>query len=165
MPRYSEGFKEQAVQKMMQPNAVTVAQVSRDLGVAEQTLYNWRNRIRQKGKAVPADPKNPESWSGESKLAVVIETAALNEAALAEYCRKKGLYVEQIQRWREGAMAGTDAPRQMNAAERRELQKDKKQVRKLEKELKRKDRALAEAAALLLLQKKAQAIWGDAEDD
>ena len=62
-------------------------------------------------------------------------------------------------------MAGTDAPRQMNAAERRELQKDKKQVRKLEKELKRKDRALAEAAALLLLQKKAQAIWGDAEDD
>jgi transposase len=62
-------------------------------------------------------------------------------------------------------MAGTDAPRQINAAERRELQKDKKQVRKLEKELKRKDRALAEAAALLLLQKKAQAIWGDAEDD
>lgn len=165
MPRYSEGFKEQAVQKMMPPNAVTVAQVSRDLGVAAQTLYNWRNRIRQEGKAVPADPKNPEGWSGESKLAVVIETAALNEAALAEYCRKKGLYVEQIQRWREGAMAGTDAPRQMNAAERRELQKDKKQVRKLEKELKRKDRALAEAAALLLLQKKVQAIWGDAEDD
>jgi transposase len=99
MPRYSEGFREQAVQKMMPPNAVTVAQVSRDLGVAEQTLYNWRNRIRQEGKAVPADPKNPESWSGESKLAVVIETAALNEAALAEYCRKKGLYIEQIQRW------------------------------------------------------------------
>ena len=114
---------------------------------------------------MPADPKNPESWSGESKLAVVIETAALNEAALAEYCRKKGLYIEQIQRWREGAMAGTDAPLQINAAERRELQKDKRQVRKLEKELKRKDRALAEAAALLLLQKKAQAIWGDAEDD
>jgi transposase len=62
-------------------------------------------------------------------------------------------------------MAGTDAPLQINAAERRELQKDKRQVRKLEKELKRKDRALAEAAALLLLQKKAQAIWGDAEDD
>ena len=62
-------------------------------------------------------------------------------------------------------MAGTDAPRQTSAAERRELQKDKRQVRKLEKELKRKDRALAEAAALLLLQKKAQAIWGDAEDD
>ena len=69
MPRYSEEFKEQVVRKMMPPNAMSVAQVSRDTGVSEQALYNWRNRFRNEGKAVPADPSNPENWSGENKLA------------------------------------------------------------------------------------------------
>ena len=55
---------------------------------------NWRNQYKNKGKAVPADPSNPENWSAQDKLAVVIETASLNEQALSEYCRKKGLYAE-----------------------------------------------------------------------
>jgi len=165
MARYSEEFKEQAVGKMMPPHATSVAQVSRETGVSEQTLYNWRNRFRNEGKAVPADPSNPETWSGENKLAVVIETAGLNEQELAEYCRRKGLYVEQIVRWREAATAGAETLRPLSAEERLELQKERKKTRKLEKELKRKEKALAEAAALLVLQKKAQAIWGDGEDD
>jgi len=150
---------------MMPPNAMSVAQVSRETGVSEQTLYNWRNRFRHEGRAVPADSKNPENWSGENKLAVVIETAALNEEQLAEYCRKKGLYVEQVMRWREAAIAGAETLRPLSAEERRELTQERKKTRKLEKELKRKEKALAEAAALLVLQKKAQAIWGDGEDD
>ena len=153
------------MQMMMPPNAMSVAQVSRETGVSEQTLYNWRNRFRHEGRAVPADSKNPENWSGENKLAVVIETAALNEEQLAEYCRKRGLYVEQIMRWREAAIAGAETLRPLSAEERRELQQERKKTRKLEKELKRKEKALAEAAALLVLQKKAQAIWGDGEDD
>jgi len=108
MPQYSEGFRERAVQMMMLPNAMSVAQVSRETGVSEQALYNWRNRFRHEGKAVPADPSNPEKWNGENKLAVVIETAVLNEEELAEYCRRKGLYVEQIARWREAAIAGAE---------------------------------------------------------
>jgi transposase len=64
---------------MMPPIAVSVAQVSREIGVSEQKLYNWRNRIRHQGKAVPAEPNNPENWTGQKKLAAVIETAALNE--------------------------------------------------------------------------------------
>ena len=165
MSKYSEEFREQVVRKMMAPHAMSVAQVSREIGVSEQTLYNWRNRFRHEGKAVPADPSNPESWSGENKLAVVIETAALNEEELAEYCRRKGLYVEQVMRWREAAAAGADTQRPLSVAERRELQQKRKKTRKLEKELRRKEKALAEAAALLVLQKKAQAIWGDGEDD
>ncbi len=165
MPRYSEEFKEQVVRKMMAPNSVSVAQVSRDTGVSEQTLYNWRNRFRNEGKAVPADPSNPENWSGENKLAVVIETASLNEEELAAYCRRKGLYVEQVARWREAATAGAETLQPLSAEERRELQKERKKNRKLEKELRRKEKALAEAAALLILQKKVQAIWGDTEDD
>jgi transposase len=98
-------------------------------------------------------------------LAVVIEAAALNEEELAEYCRQKGLYVEQIVRWREAAAAGAETQRPLSATERRELQQERKKSRKLAKELRRKDRALAETAALLVLQKKAQEIWGDEEDD
>ena len=165
MPRYSDEFKEQVVRKMMPPNAQSVAQVHRETGISEPTLYAWRNRYRAEGQVVPADPSNPENWSGENKLAVVIETAALNEQELAEYCRRKGLYPEQIQRWREAAAGGNDDTQRLSPAERRELQADRKKLRRLEKELRRKDKALAEAAALLVLQKKAQAIWGDDGDD
>lgn len=114
---------------------------------------------------VPADPSNPESWSGEDKLAVVIETAALNEQQLSEYCRSKGLFPEQVQRWRESAVAGAAGPARLSAGEQRELQSERKKTRQLEKELQRKEKALAEAAALLVLQKKARAIWGDNGDD
>jgi transposase len=165
MPKYNEEFREQTVRKMMPPNALSVAQVSRDTGVSDVTLYNWRNRFRHEGKAVPADPSNPEYWSGENKLAVVIETAALNEEELAEYCRSKGLYVEQIQGWREAAAAGAETQRPVSRAERQELVQERKKNRKLAKELRRKEKALAETAALLVLQKKAREIWGDTEDD
>jgi len=165
MPRYSEEIKEQAVRKMMPPNSQSVAQVHRETGISEPTLYAWRNRYRAEGQVVPADPSNPENWSGENKLAVVIETAALNEQELAEYCRRKGLYPEQIARWREAAVAGNDGSKKLTAAEQRQLQAERKKSRRLEKELERKDKALAETAALLVLQKKAQAIWGDDGDD
>lgn len=165
MSKYNDEFKEQVVRKMMPPGAQSVAQVSRDTGVSEQTLYNWRNKYRREGKVVPADPSNPENWSGADKLAVIIETASLNEHELSEYCRKKGLYPEQITRWKEMAASGVDNQQHLTRAEKKQWQAEKNKARKLEKELHRKDKALAEAAALLVLQKKAQAIWGDPEDD
>ena len=70
----------------MAPNARSVADVHRETEVSEPTLYAWRREFQNRGHAVPA---NPESWSGRDKLAVVIETAALNEQALSEYCRRK----------------------------------------------------------------------------
>ena len=165
MSRYNEEFKEQVVGKMMAPNARSVAEVSRETGVSEQSLYNWRNKYRREGIAVPSDPSNPEQWSGSNKLAVVIETAALNEEQLSEYCRKKGLYSEQIMRWKEGAIAGNETPGVLNKPERRLLHKERKKSRALEKELNRKEKALAETAALLVLKKKAQTLWGDREDE
>jgi transposase len=116
MQRYSAEFKEQAVRKMMPPNAQSVAQVSRDTGVSDATLYNWRNQFRQQGKAVPADPSNPDNWSGPNKLAVVIETASLNEEELAAYCRQKGLYAEQIARWRASAVAGVETQQPLSGS-------------------------------------------------
>jgi len=71
----------------MPPNSQSVAQIQRITGISEPTLYTWRNKYQREGMAVPADPSNPENWSGQDKLVVVIETAALNEHELSEYCR------------------------------------------------------------------------------
>jgi transposase len=101
----------------------------------------------------------------KDKFAVVLETAQLNEAELAEYCRLKGLFVEQIAVWRDACQ---EANAQLGAQSREELAQskgDRKRIKELEKELRRKEKALAEAAALIILRKKAQAIWGDGEDD
>jgi transposase len=73
--------------------------------------------------------------------------------------------VEQIRRWRESASTGAGSDGHLSVEDRRSLQQERQKNRKLEKELKRKEKALAEAAALLVLQKKARAIWGDAEED
>ena len=97
-------------------------------------------------------------------MAIVVETAALNEAELAEYCRNKGLYPEQVKTWRaacEQATAGAMVPAK---ALREAVAAEKKRIKELERELRRKERALAETAALLTLRKKAAAIWGEAED-
>ena len=165
MAKYSKEFKETVVQKMMPPNAQSIAQIHRDTGVSEPTLYNWRNQYKNEGRAVPADPSNPENWSAQNKLAVVIESASLNEQALSEYCRKKGLYVEQIDRWKEMALGGYEVQGRLSTDERQELKQTKKQKRQIEKELRRKEKALAETAALLVLSKKCNAIWGEAEED
>jgi len=164
MPSYSDEFKEKVVQKMMPPDPVSVAKIHAETNVSIAALYSWRNEYQNKGIAVPADSSNPEKWRGADKLSVVIETAPLNEQALSEYCRKKGIYREQIERWKEAAIAGNETNLR-GKAEQGRLQQERKQYRQLEKELQRKEKALAEAAALLILQKKAQAIWGDNRED
>jgi len=114
---------------------------------------------------VPADGKNPEKWSSEDKFAIVLEAARLNEVELAEYCRQKGLYVEQIEAWRKVCLQANADRATQAKAQREQSKQDRKQIKTLERELHRKEKALAEAAALLVLQKKAQAIWGDGEDE
>jgi transposase-like protein len=150
---------------MMPPMNLPIAQLHRETGISEATLYHWRTQARQGGRVVPGDGKNPEQWSSAAKFAVVLETAALNAAELAEYCRKKGLFVEQVTAWRQAcehanARAGEQARRN-----REQARDDKKRIKQLEKELRRKDKALAETAALLTLRKKADAIWGTEDED
>ena len=162
--RYSEEFKDSVVKRMMPPNPVPVPQLVKETGVSDVTLYKWRKDYRNRGMAVPADNSNPENWSAEDKLAVVIETAALNEAQLSEYCRSKGLYAEQIAQWKVAALTGYQHSEQVEKEKARSRQEDKKQIRQLESELRRKEKALAESAALLVLAKKCEAIWGDEDN-
>ena len=165
MARYSEELKASVIQRMMPPNNVPIAQLVKETGITDATLYTWRKKMRAQGVPVPGDGQNPEQWRSEDKFAVVLETAALNETELSEYCRKKGLFPEQVAQWKQACLtANAEAVEQRKQlAEERKL--DKKKIKSLVRELNRKEKALAETAALLVLAKKARAIWGEREDD
>lgn len=161
MSRYSPEFKEQMVRKMMPPNNQSVASIHRESGISTPSLYAWKRQFQERGCVVPAKISQPDGWDNKAKLAAVIESALMNEAERSTYCRERGLYVEQLDAWKaafeQAEGTGAVISPAMLAAER-------KKMRALEKELQRKERALAEAAALLVLSKKAQAIWGTDED-
>jgi transposase-like protein len=143
------------------PQNKPVPEVSKQTGIPEATLYLWRKQARSEGRAVPGDGQNRARWSAADKFAVVLEMAPLAEAELAEYCRRKGLFVEQIRRWREEVQAALANGDNGRAAERAQ---DKKRIRELEKDLRRKEKALAETAALLVLSRKYEALGTDGED-
>ena len=90
--------------------------------------------------------------------------SALSEIELSEYCRRKGLYPEQVQQWRQACILGQQSARALQQAEKAQSKADKKRIRQLEQELRRKDKALAEAAALLILQKKLDAYWSNVDE-
>ncbi len=111
MTRYSPERKEAVIKRMMPPENTPVPVLVEETGISDVTgmpdhLYHWRKQARAKGLVVPGDGRNPENWSPEDKFAVVLETATMNEAELAEYCRKKGLFAEQIAVWKENCLQG-----------------------------------------------------------
>ena len=130
-----------------------------EVGVPQSTLSRW---VREYGSfggraAEGSVAKRGQQWGPEEKLRAVIEYEKLEEEARGKYLREKGLYSVDIERWRAEMLAAVGKrPKERNAQGQR--------IRQLEAELRRKDMALAETAALLVLKKKAQAIWGDHED-
>jgi len=165
MKQYPEERKQAVLKRMMPPENTSVPVLSRETGISDVTLYHWRKQARGKGFAVPGNGKNPEHWSPEDKFAVVLETAAMNEAELSEYCRRKGLFAEQIAVWKENCLQGNALANTQSKAARKQDRRAHKEIKQLKRELRRKDRALAETAALLTLRKKMRAIWGEAEDE
>ena len=163
--RYTPERKAEIIGRMMPPNNESVAQISKVEGIAEVTLYKWRKEARAAGVATPGNGQTSDKWNSQDKFLIVVETLAMNELELAEYCRKKGLYREQIEAWKSVCLQANgqafDQAKQLNG----QLKEEKQRAKQLEKELQKKEKALAEAAALLLLRKKAQAIWGDDEDE
>jgi len=114
---------------------------------------------------VPGSKAKSNQWSAEAKLATVIETAALSEEELSQYCREKGLYPEQVRRWKEESLQGFQRSAEREKQLRKKSQADQKQIKKLERELRHKEKALAETAALLVLRKKLDALWEDDNGD
>ena len=152
MRRYSETVKAEVKRRMGPPQRQSVAQISKEFGIHVATLYNWRHNWRLEGEVVPSSAKDPEGWSAADKFTLVLETAGLNATELSAYCRERGLFPEQVDRWRKAAQDANAQPL-LTMDDQKNLQKrhqeDQRQIKMLQQELRRKDRALAEAAALL----------------
>jgi transposase-like protein len=141
-----------------------VVRISEELGIHVITLYKWRKTWRLQGEVVPASEKEPEGWSAADKFTVVLETAGLNATELSAYCRERGLFPEQVSRWRQAAQDANAMP-VLTMAEQKELErlraKDQREIKALKKELQRKEKAMAEMAALLVLRKKWEAFCSE----
>lgn len=163
MPRYSEEFKYTIMMKMMPPQNQSVSAIARETGLSEATLHTWRKQARSKGLPAPGGEQNVERWGTQDKFLIVVETATLNEVLMAEYCRSKGLFVEQVLAWRDACMQANGGIAQQAARLQKELRQKDQDLKKVTQNLRRKDAALAETAALLVLRKKINAIWGDGD--
>jgi transposase len=163
--QYSAKFKAAMVRKMTGPDALSANALSREVGVCQSVLSRW---LRRAGEPVLTAPqarsqgalsvsKRPQDWTPEEKLRVVLEAEALPEEALGAFLRKRGLYEAHLREWREQILAALAQRSPRKAAK---SSPEQRQIRELEKELDRKDKALAEAAALLVLQKKARMLFG-----
>jgi transposase-like protein len=158
----TEEFRKAAVVKYYNRGSRTVEEVARVLGVSSWSLYQWSKRY---GKAEGMKHHGrPSDRSAQEKLKAVIEFEGLTGDKQGEYLRREGLQSEHIEGWKKRMEAGLEGVDGLSAASRTERAQDKQKIRELEKELHRKERALAETAALLVLKKKADLIWGSGED-
>ena len=168
MRRYSEAFTTDVRRRMSPPHRQSAARISEELGIHVITLYKWRKAWRLQGEVVPASEKDPEGWGATDKFTVVLETAGLNATELSAYCRERGLFPEQVERWRQASQDANDKP-VLTLKEQKELEKlraqDQREIKRLKQELRRKEKALTEAAVLLMAAKKIQAVWGEDWDD
>jgi len=172
---YSDRFKNAMIQKMTGPAAMSASSLSRQVEVPQTTLSKWlrlagfdssygfpNNAHEYSNMAKIKGFNRPNDWSAEDKLKVVMEAASLGEEQLGAFLREKGLHLTHLEQWR---MQMLDALQNGPLKKRTKGKKDDtKRIRALEKELRRKDKALAETAALLVLKKKAHEIWGDEDD-
>lgn len=172
---YSETFKRKMVQRMTGPNATSATALAEEVNVPQSTLSRWLRKApvitidmetnhTHGGHPVNQDSKRPEDWSPEDKMAAVLEACALSDDLLGAFLRRKGLHEADIERWKAEMLTGVSsgAP---DKAQKKEKTVLNRRIRELEKELNRKEKALAEAAALLVLKKKAHQIWGDEGSD
>ena len=166
MKRYSAQTRAWAVEQMMPPFNRAVIELSGATGITTVTLHTWRRNARNAGEFMPGNGKTSDQWSSADKFRVVLETALLSETEIAYYGRANGIYPEQIREWR-GACEQANVPLvpKLSAAERAQAKLAAKRIRELERQLKRSEAARAEAAALVTMLKKVDAIWAKKEEE
>lgn len=162
---YSESFKSKMVRRMSGPAATSATRLAKDTGVSQSTLSHWLLEAGTLGgvkkKTLGSGAKQRSST--EEKLRLLSAASGLEGEERGAFLRREGVHEAELAEWREMLEAALDgAPSRAAARDRAE---DRRQIEALRRELRRKDKALAEAAALLVLQKKVRAIWGDGDDD
>ena len=165
MSSYSKERKQAILSKLLPPYNKSVPSVATEEGVSEQTLYNWRKQAKEKGQPVPGKKTSSDQWSHETKFAIVVETAALSESELGEYCRRKGLFTEQVKQWKLQCLQGFQTNEQQAKELKQRTKEDKAEIKLLKNDLRFKEKALAEMVALLVLRKKLKAFYGEEPED
>ena len=155
MARYSEKFKGRAVARLLPPESAPVDVVAREVGIGSGTLLRWRDDVQSM-------PARGRAWTAASRLEALIVTAALDETNKSAWCREHGVYPAELAKWRTSATTALAEPEEARASPQTTRQ-DRKRIKDLERELLRKDRALAETAALLVLSKKVAVIFNKGE--
>jgi len=168
--KYSEKFKARMVQKLADPRGPNPSELSREVGVHPSTLSRWLEQagrgngngmgVDHHGSGVAMTARRPQDWTAEEKLEAVVEAGRLSEGELGAFLRRKGLHEAQLKEWRKAVLAGLEKGPGRGSKRSGEA----KRIRELERELGRKEKALAEAAALLVLQKKVRALWGEEDE-
>lgn len=168
--KFTQSFKIQAVEKaLMREEGESIEAIANALGVGFSTLQKWIRLSKDQDLELPLHEqlqamnkeKRPQDWSLKERLSMVISCDALSEEDVSKLCREQGLYSHQVQQWKAdftNNKTGDSSPKQQA-----DVKTLKNENRILKKELNRKDKALAETAALLVLQKKVNAIWGNDE--
>jgi len=162
---YSVERRESVLKKMLPPNNVSIAALAKAEGISDATLYLWRKQARDQGRLMPDTDTTANGWSSRDKFAAVMETAAMSETDVAAYCREKGIYPEQLWQWRTACEQANDWSQVSEKKLKEATQSERKKNKQLQKELARKEKALAEAAALLVLRKKYNALFEDPEGE
>ena len=156
--KHSDAFIEQALVKVYSRGDRTIKSVAEDLNVNYHTLKNWmKNKSVDKHSVSATKEKRPQDWTPEEQLIALHETHGLSGEALQAWCRERGLFAHHLTCWK----AAFCAEGKETTSGTRELRTLKDEIVTLKREAVRKDRALAEAAALLILQKKFRALWED----
>ena len=171
--RFTQSFKIQAVEKALSRSEHTsLLDVAQSLGIGHSTLGKWIVKSRNNEFEEVTNPlirtdmtkdKRPQDWSLEDRFNMVLECNSLDDEAVSRLCRERGIFSHHLKQWKldfiNGSSEGSSAK---NVSQMKIL---KNEVKDLKKELNRKDKALAETAALLVLQKKVNDIWGIDEDN
>lgn len=143
MTQHSIEQKEAIVNRFSQ-SGLSIREFSEQEGIAKSSLYSWTKKFNNSN----AKSMTKNSYTAEQRFSILLETSTLSETQISEYCRKKGIYPEEIKQWKQAFIQNdTKSVKTANPD-------DKKRIKALEKELARKEKALAETAALLVLRKK-----------
>jgi transposase-like protein len=167
MLRFNQEFKVQSVQKVLSKRSdQTQKDIADNLGVGHSTLQKWirlakENKL-EKSQTDMSKEKSPQDWNKAQRFEAIMHCHSLNDEQISTYCRENGIYPHHIKEWKSAFLSVKDISPSLSRQEQKEL---KQKVKRLQKELNRKDKALSETAALLVLSKKCQAIWGEKEVD
>ena len=143
--------------RLLPPESTALEDVAREIGVGAGTLERWRSEALSR-------PAAARAWTAVARFDAVLTTAAMDEAGKSAWCRANGVYPQELASWRQSATQALAEPEEMRASPQQTKQ-DRRRIKELERELRRKDKALAETAALLVLSKKVAAIFHTGEDE